>query len=59
LPKVTQQCEYCDIVVEQAPVLHIKKSNEKNSKSWNVRCKTCKKDLGFQDFKYKNTPHTK
>jgi hypothetical protein len=59
MPKVTQQCEYCDIVVDQAPVLHIKKSNEKNNNLWVARCRTCKKDVRFQDFKHKNPPHTK
>lgn len=45
-------CDYCDLIVDKPAVLNIQyKINRFKSTDWKVKCKTCRKELDFMDFK--------
>lgn len=47
-----QVCDYCDVIVDNAPYLNIQyKINRYKSTDWKIRCRTCKKEIDFRDFK--------
>ncbi len=52
IPKETGVCEHCNLVVDELPVIHIQcKVNRFKSTDWKIKCKTCKKEIDFRDFK--------
>lgn len=52
MPKETSVCEYCNLVVDNRPVIHLQcKVNRFKSTDWKIKCKDCKKEIDFRDFK--------
>lgn len=55
MPQETQVCEYCDSLVDKAPIIHLQcKTNRFRTVDWKVKCRDCKKEIEYKDFKSLN-----
>lgn len=52
IPDESGICDHCSLVVDKLPVIHIQcKVNRFKSTDWKIKCKDCKKEIDFRDFK--------
>jgi hypothetical protein len=52
IPDESKICDHCGYVVDKQPVIHIQcKVNRFKSTDWKIKCKDCKKEIEFKDFK--------
>ena len=52
IPSDPGVCEYCDLVVDKPPVIHLQcKVNRFKTTDWKIKCQNCKKVIEYKDFK--------
>ena len=52
IPEECKICEHCNLVVDKPPVIHLQcKVNRFKSTDWKVKCRDCKKEIDYVDFK--------
>ncbi len=52
IPNESNVCDHCGLVVDKQPVIHVQcKVNRFKSTDWKIKCRDCKKEIDYIDFK--------